>query len=112
MPPTLDAPPTNITCICAPDTFDGTNPDNLQLFLLQCQLTFSAYPQQFMTNLAKVCFATSYLKKSAQEWFENGIMEMNPRLAPVWHTNWSKYIKELCMHFGPVDPVSNAEDEL
>ena len=112
MPPTLVVPPTNVTCICTPNTFNGTNPNDLWPFLLQCQLTFSAYPQQFMTDLVKVCFATSYLKKSALKWFKNGIMETNPRLAPVWCTNWSEYVKELCMHFGSFNPVSNAEDEL
>ena len=94
-PPATIAPPANVTRIRAPDAFDGSNPDDLRPFLLQCQLTFNTYPQQYATDSAKVCFAMSYLKKSALEWFENGIMETNLRLALVWRSNWGEYIKEL-----------------
>ena len=78
MPPATIAPLANVTHIQALDAFGGSNPDDLQPFLLQCQLTFNMYPQQYATNLVKVCFATSYLKKLALEWFENRIMETNP----------------------------------
>ena len=111
-PPATIAPPANVTRIWAPDVFDGSNPDNLQPFLLQCQLTFNMYPQQYAADSAKVCFATSYLKKSALEWFENRIMETNPQLALVWRSNWGFYVKELRTHFGPANPIGDAEIEL
>ena len=41
-------------------------------------------PYQYATDSAKVFFAISYLKKSALEWFENGIMELIPALSPIW----------------------------
>ena len=112
MPTATIAPPANVTHIWAPDAFDSSNPKDLQPFLLQCQLTFNTYPQQYAAGLVKVCFATSYLKKSALEWFENGIMDTNLRLAPIWHSNWGKYIKELQTHFGLANPISNTEIEL
>ena len=87
MLPATIAPLANVTHIWAPDMFDGSNPNDLRPFLLQCQLTFNMYPQQYAVDSVKVCFATSYLKKLALEWFENGIMETNPRLAPVWRSN-------------------------
>src|SRR6266446_1375373 len=37
-PPNL--PTTSQSCIQAPDTFNGSNPEDLQAFLLQCQITF------------------------------------------------------------------------
>ncbi len=80
MPQTLplQAPapvPLTQTHTCAPDTFDGSNPEDLWAFLLQCQITFNTHPQNFTSESAKVFFAISYLKKSVLEWFEQGILE-------------------------------------
>src|SRR5260370_21970154 len=41
--PTLS---TNQMCVQAPDTFDGMNLEDLQTFLLQCQITFKFCPQE------------------------------------------------------------------
>src|ERR1700677_2406919 len=65
-PPAPATPPTTIsstTQIRLPDAFDGSNPDDLHSFLLQCQLIFNSYWQQYTTDPAKVFFAISYLKK-------------------------------------------------
>src|SRR6266446_5985148 len=59
----------------APDAFNRSNLEDLQVFLLQCQITFNAHPQNFTSESAKVCFTISCLKKSALEWFEQGILE-------------------------------------
>ena len=52
-PPAVAHPtPTLMTTmrIQAPNPFDGSNLDNLCPFLLQCQLTFGSYPQQYATD--------------------------------------------------------------
>src|SRR5258707_13273533 len=86
-PPPASTPPappsTPATRIRSPDAFDGSNPDDLRPFLLQCQLTFNSYPQHYASDSSKVFFAISYLKKSVLEWFEIGVMESDPRLAPT-----------------------------
>src|SRR5258706_5963684 len=114
--PPVSTPPapssTPATHIRSPDAFDGSNPDDLQPFLLQCQLTFNSYPQHYASNSSKVIFVISYLKKSALEWFEIGVMEINPRLAPAWHSSWPEFISEICMHFGPSNLTGTAEIEL
>src|SRR5258708_7907024 len=74
--------PSTQTCTRAPDTFDGSNPEDLWAFLLQCQITFNAHPQNFTSEAAKVCFEISYQKKTALEWFEQGILEDHPSQAP------------------------------
>src|SRR5260370_21466967 len=61
---------TNQMCVWAPDTFNRMNPEDLQTFLLQCQITFKSCPQDFPTESSRVFFAISYLKKVALEWFE------------------------------------------
>src|SRR5258708_2385132 len=62
-PQTLAPTPSTQTRTRAPDAFDGSNPEDLRAFLLQCQITFNDHPQNFTSESAKVCFAISYLKK-------------------------------------------------
>src|SRR5258705_11707178 len=100
------------TCTHAPDAFDRSNPEDLQAFLLQCQITFNAHPQNFTSESAKVCFAISYLKKMALEWFKQGILEDDPTQAPGWKSSWMEFIKELHTHFRPTNPTGVAEAEL
>src|SRR5258708_15454111 len=72
---TCPAPPsTPSTRIRSPHAFHASNLDDLQPFLLQCQLTFNSYPQHYASDSSKVFFAISYLKKSALEWFKIVVM--------------------------------------
>src|SRR5258705_117485 len=73
---------------------------------------FNSYPQHYTSDSSKVFFAISYLKKSMLEWFEIGVMESNPRLAPTWHTSWLEFLSEICTHFGPSNPTRTVEIEL
>ena len=112
--PTLPTPmaSANIPRIQAPNAFDGTNPEDLRPFLLQCQLIFNSYPQQYAMGSSKVFFAISYLKKSALEWFEHGVMETDPNHAPAWRLSWDDFVLELHMYFGPANPTGDAKIEL
>ena len=96
----------------APDTFNGSNPEELQAFLLQCQITFNSYPHQYLTDTTKVFFAISYLKKMALEWFKQGVLEDNQNITPVWYHSWAEFARKLKTHFGPANPVGLAEIEL
>src|SRR5260370_2113479 len=110
---TPPAPPsTPATHIRSPDAFDRSNPDDLRPFLLQCQLTFNSYPQHYASDSSKVFFAISYLKKSTLEWFKIGVMEIDPRLAPSWRSNWPDFITEIRTHFGPLNPTRTLEIKL
>src|SRR5258705_12673972 len=114
--PPASTPPapssTPATHIRSLDAFDGSNPDDLQPFLFQCQLTFNSYPQHYASNSSKVFFTISYLKKSMLEWFEIGVMESDPRLAPTWHASWPEFLSEIRTHFRPSNPTRTAEIEL
>src|SRR5260221_3072898 len=114
-PPTSTHPtpsPTPATRIRSPDAFNGSNPDDLRPFLLQCQLTFNSYPQHYASNSSKVFFMISYLKKSMLEWFEIGVMESDPRLALTWRASWPEFLSKIRTHFGPSNPTGTAEIEL
>jgi len=110
--PPPNPPTTSQSHVRAPDTFDGSNPKDLRAFLLQCQITFNSYPQQYSTDATKVFFAISYLKKMALEWFEQGVLEDNPSLTPAWRNSWMEFTKELRTHFRPANPVGSAKIEL
>ena len=92
--------------------YNGSNPEDLQAFLLQCQIMFNAHPQNFTSESAKVFFAISYLKKSALEWFEQGILEDEQTQALEWRSSWTEFIKELQTYFRPANPTGMAEVEL
>src|SRR5258708_4265445 len=104
--------PLTQTCTCTPEMFNRSNLEDLWAFLLQCQIMFNAHPQNFPSESAKVFFAISYLKKSALEWFEQGILEDNQTQAPEWRSSWMEFIKELRTHFRPSNPTGVAEAEL
>ena len=105
-------PPSQHTHIRPPNSLNGSNPDDLQPFLLQCQLTFNSYPQQFSTDESKVFFTISHMKRMALEWFEQGIMSYNLLHTPVWHSSWKDFIIELHTNFGPANPIGMAEAKL
>ena len=101
------------TCVCEPDTFDGTNPKKLHAFLVQCELNFQDRRRAFNTDQAKVTFAQSYLKGMALEWFKPdllGTLDVYDR--PLWMDNWREFITELQLQFGPHDPIGDAEHQL
>src|SRR5258707_4593647 len=113
IPPTVPAPaPPTQTRTWAPNVFNGSNPEDLQVFLLQCQITFNTHPQNFTSESAKVFFTISYLKKLALEWFEQGILEDGLTQAPEWRSSWTEFVKELWTHFRPANPIGTVEAEL
>ena len=103
---------TNQMCVWAPDTFNRMNPEDLRTFLLQCQITFKSCPQDFPTESSRVFFAISYLKEVALEWFEQGVLEEDPRRTLLWKNSWAEFLKELWTHFRPTNPTGAAEMEL
>src|SRR5258708_40071923 len=100
------------TWVHPPNMFDGSNLEDLRTFLLQCQIMFNSYPQQYSSHTAKVCFMISYLKKLVLEWFEQGIIEDNLRLVLAWKSSWPEFINELRTYFGPANLTGDAESEL
>ena len=112
-PPQVPAPvPLTQTHTHAPNMFNGSNPEDLQAFLLQCQIMFNAHPQNFTSESAKVFFTISYLKKLALEWFEQGILEDEQTQALEWRSSWTEFVKELRTYFRPANPTGTAEAEL
>lgn len=92
-----------------PDTFDGSDPRKLNNFILLCNLYFRNNPS-YEDDQNKVTFALSYLRGMALEYFEPAILDSDE--VPDWMDNWSAFIRQLRIQFGPVDPTADAEDSI
>ena len=92
-----------------PDPFDSSNSHKLHTFILQCKLNFWDCPDLFKDDSTKVNYILSYLKGSALDCFEPGLLDP---MEPAWLSDFALFIQELEDNFGSYDPVSEAEAEL
>src|SRR5882724_10441766 len=80
-----------------PDTFDGSDPQKLHTFILQCKLNFHDWKDLFEDKAAKVNYALSYLKGIALDCFEPTLLGSNP---PEWLSKFDLFVAELKSNFG------------
>lgn len=106
---TSSSPPPRSVKVRKPDPFDGSDPQKLNTFLLQCQLAFRTDTRSFSRGQDKVSFALSYLKGTALDWFEPAIMRGED---PEWIDDWDIFVEELQSNFGVFDPEGDAESKL
>jgi hypothetical protein len=97
---------------CEPNQFDSSDACKLHAFLVQLEFTFNDHPKVFRKGSTKVNYALSFLKGTALEWFEPGIVLRGSPVEPGWLTNWHSFTYELRTNFGPHDPVREAESEM
>lgn len=98
------------TKVKEPDTFDGSDSRKLNNFILLCDLYFRHKPSAYSDDSAKVTFALSHLRGLALDLFEPAILDSEE--SPDWLTDWSAFLRTLRSHFGPIDPVADAEDAI
>jgi len=98
------------TKVKEPDTFDGSDSRKLNNFILLCDLYFRHKPSAYSDDSAKVTFALSHLRGLALDLFEPAILDSEEN--PDWLTDWSAFLRTLRSHFGPIDPVADAEDAI
>ena len=90
-----------------PDTFDGSEPQKLNNFILLCDLFFCSNPI-YSNDSNKVTFMLSYLRGTALEFFEPSLLDSDE--IPDWLDDWPNFVQTLCTQFGPIDPTADAED--
>ena len=93
-----------------PDPFDGSNSRKLWTFLLQLNLVFCSSPQTYASDRNKVTYVLLYLKSTALEWFEPGLL--NHLNEPNWVSDFFEFEDELKTNFGVYDLVDDAEARL
>ena len=92
-----------------PNPFNGSDPKKLFTFLLQCKLNFRDRKDLFQDETTKVNYVLSYLKGSALDCFEPGLLDP---IEPAWCSDFNLFSDELEANFGTFDPVWEAEAEL
>ena len=94
-----------------PDAYDGTDPSKLRAFLSQCKLVFRSSPHAFADDQLKIMYAVSYLKGTAQRWFEPNLA-LDELDLPDHALTWHRFEEELTAIFGEPDPVASATAKL
>ena len=92
-----------------PDTLNGSDSWKFNNFILLCNLYFCS-SNTYDDDSAKVNFTLSYLCGTALELFEPTILDSSE--TPNWSHDWSTFVRTLRAHFGPVDPSSDAADDI
>ncbi len=90
-----------------PDVFDGSDPSKFASFMSQIYLHIADRVQDFPTDDEKIFYVRSYLRGTAQKWFEPSLYVGAP--IPHWDGNFALFVQELQTNFGPHDPVGDAE---
>lgn len=101
-----------------PDTFDG-NRQKLQGFVSQLERYIRIYSDQFEYEEDKVLFASTYLRGTAERWFEPYLNEHlhKPKTAQSQTTkdmfnDYSKFVTHLKRAFNDVDEVRQATQKI
>jgi len=91
-----------------------TNPYQISWYIQQIEPWWLvAIPAAMSTNLQPLpstvffgwFFTISHMKKTALEWFEEGIMEPDPLYTPTWCSSWKDFVIKFCTNFSPVTPL-------
>jgi hypothetical protein len=94
-----------------PDPYDGSDPSKLRAFLSQCKLVFRACPDDFDDDEVKITYAVSWLKGTAQRWYEP-TLSLDDRDLPQFALQWDVFEETLKATFGEPDPVNSATQKL
>ena len=94
-----------------PDTYDGTDPAKLRSFLSQCKLVFRSRPHEFRDDHVKIMYAVSWLKGTAQRWYEPNL-SLDEFDLPPHALYWHAFEAALQSTFGEPDPIASATHKL
>jgi len=95
-----------------PDPFSGGSPDELCVFIFQCQIYFHACRREFSKDTKKVFFAIFYLRGVALDYFKPFINKSDPYQGFDFLENWSAFVQKLSNVFGSYFPENNDEDAI
>jgi hypothetical protein len=94
-----------------PDPYDGSDPSKLRSFLSQCKLVFRSRPDDYRSDHLKIMYAVSWLKDTAQRWFEPNLALADHQL-PRHARYWDDFENALTATFGEPDPIASATNKL
>ena len=78
---------------------------------MQLEFNFNDRPTVFREDRTKVNYALSYLKGTALDLFEPGLLRKG-LVEPNWLSSWVLFVDQLRTNFGPHNPIRDAKDKL
>jgi hypothetical protein len=94
-----------------PDPYDGNDPTKLCSFISQCKLVFRTRPEEYRSDHLRIMYAVSWLKGTAQHWFEPNLALADHQL-PAHAQFWDDFENALTATFGEPDPIASATNKL
>jgi hypothetical protein len=94
-----------------PDPYDGNDPTKLRSFISQCKLVFRTRPEEYRSDHLRIMYAVSWLKGTAQRWFELNLTLADHQL-PAHARFWDDFENALTATFGKPDPIASATNKL
>jgi hypothetical protein len=85
----------------------ANDPTKLREFISQYELVFRARPHDFDEDHVKITYAVSWLKGTAQHWYEPTLALGDDDL-PDYACHWDDFEEALRTTFGEPDPVASA----
>jgi len=94
-----------------PDPYDGSDPSKLRAFISQCRVVlFRSRPEEYRDCALKIMCAVSWLKGTAQRWFEpNLALEVHELLQ--YARVWDDFVDALKSTFGEPKPFTSATNK-
>ena len=83
----------------------------LRAFLAQCKLVFRARPDDFEFDNVKITYAISWLKGTAQHWYEPNLA-LDEHKLPDFACDWHTFEETLKTTFGEPDPINTTTQKL
>jgi len=95
-----------------PDSFSGSNPDELRAFIFQCQIYFRACEGEFREDSEKIFFAISYLWGITLDYFKPFINKTDPSQSFDFLEEWPAFVQKLSNLFGSYSPENDDKDAI
>ena len=94
-----------------PEPYDRNDPAKLRAFLSQGKRVFRARPDDFEDVEVKITYTVSWLKSTAQRWYEPNLALAEYDL-PECAVRWDAFEEVLQTTFGEQDPINPASHKL
>jgi len=105
-------PQKKLRVIKEPDPFSGGSPNELRVFIFQCQIYFRACDREFSDDAEKIFFAISYLRDIALDYFKPFINKPDPYHDLDFLEDWSAFVQKLSNLFRSYSSEDDDEDTI
>jgi hypothetical protein len=89
----------------------GDQKDEVDAYIVHCELVFNMRPKQFKTDQAKISYMIINFRSGAARWI-NPYLKLPQYRKPTWLLTYSAFAAELLEQYGDPHEKENASDEI